>query len=74
MRHPRQIERWRRMTPSERFDEFIALMEFNHRLHMSLPPEERARRDRLLRERHDADEGHTARVPGRRKPGTSSER
>lgn len=66
MRHPEQIARWQRMTPTERFDEFIALMEMNHHLHTLLPPAERERRNRILLERHERDEGHTARIPGRR--------
>ena len=48
MLDPKDIERYRRMTPAERLRETIALMEFDEALLASLPPEERDRRLRLI--------------------------
>ena len=61
MRHPKQIERWRNMTPEEKLLEFVALMEMNHRAFLSLPAKKRERVNRYLLERHEREEGHMAR-------------
>ena len=60
MRHPAQIERWRRMTREEKFLESAALMDHNDRSFLSLPKERRERINRYLLERHEREEGHRA--------------
>ncbi|MCI0589538.1 MAG: hypothetical protein L0323_22210 [Planctomycetes bacterium] len=61
MRHPAQIERWRRMTPEEKLLEWVSLMNHNYRAFLSLPTERRERIRRYLLDRHEREEGHRAR-------------
>lgn len=52
MLSPAQIEAYRRMTPRERLRETIELCRLADAALDALPPEERARRLRLLEEEH----------------------
>ena len=53
MLDPKDIERYRRMTIAERFDEMIQLMIIDEAQLASLPPAERDRRLRLIEEENE---------------------